>query len=154
MQRKKKNPSAQGEGLTGSVWFNQSAYRAVNQAVGRVTLIPLRPDRTRLDLLRQLCPPLLIEPQVIRHRFDYGAILLADTRFGSASKSLSYWLRRRCVVQDKFGPAVMGLVKFFKEVLIHEAERIAQEKMLAEGSLTTESDRVKSKFHGHDLLLL
>lgn len=39
--------------LTGTQWYSQQASRAVNQAIGRV----------------------------IRHRFDYGAILLLDTRF-------------------------------------------------------------------------
>lgn len=46
--------------LTGSQWYNQQASRAVNQAIGRV----------------------------IRHRFDYGAILLLDTRLVSMSMVL------------------------------------------------------------------
>ncbi|KAI9221711.1 helicase C-terminal domain-containing protein [Blastocladiella britannica] len=53
--------------LTGSDWYTQQAARAVNQAVGRV----------------------------IRHRYDYGAILLLDDRFGGGSirNQLSKWLR-------------------------------------------------------------
>eukprot|EP00959_Pyramimonas_sp_CCMP1952_P429331 8991745-Pyramimonas_sp.AAC.1 len=43
--------------LTGDQWYVQSAMRAVNQAVGRV----------------------------IRHRNDYGAIILADERFSAQS---------------------------------------------------------------------
>lgn len=38
--------------LTGDEWYNQQASRAVNQAVGRV----------------------------IRHRYDYGAIIFCDER--------------------------------------------------------------------------
>lgn len=41
------------QALTGEEWYNQQATRAVNQAVGRV----------------------------IRHRHDYGAIILCDERF-------------------------------------------------------------------------
>ena len=41
--------------LSGRDWYQQQAYRAVNQAVGRV----------------------------IRHRMDYGAIILCDERWGS-----------------------------------------------------------------------
>ena len=41
------------EGLAGEAWYVQQASRAVNQAMGRV----------------------------IRHRGDYGAIILADERF-------------------------------------------------------------------------
>ena len=39
--------------LTGEAWYSQQASRAVNQAIGRV----------------------------IRHRHDYGAIILCDDRF-------------------------------------------------------------------------
>ncbi len=39
-----------GPALSGEQWYMQSAMRAVNQAMGRV----------------------------IRHRYDYGAIILAD----------------------------------------------------------------------------
>jgi regulator of telomere elongation helicase 1 len=41
--------------LTGREWYRQQASRAVNQAIGRV----------------------------IRHRQDFGAILLCDTRYSS-----------------------------------------------------------------------
>lgn len=43
--------------LSGDEWYNQQASRAVNQAIGRV----------------------------IRHRADYGAILLFDDRYGPHS---------------------------------------------------------------------
>ena len=52
--------------LSGSEWYNQQAHRAVNQAIGRV----------------------------IRHRHDYGSILLLDHRFATQSNKdgLSKWL--------------------------------------------------------------
>ena len=53
---KRAAPGAGGpspEGLAGEAWYVQQASRAVNQAMGRV----------------------------IRHRGDYGAIILADERF-------------------------------------------------------------------------
>lgn len=53
--------------LTGEEWYVQQASRAVNQAVGRV----------------------------IRHRNDYGAIILCDERFGQSGpqSQMSLWLR-------------------------------------------------------------
>lgn len=41
-----------GQGLTGEEWYSQQTLRAINQAIGRV----------------------------IRHRHDYGAIILCDER--------------------------------------------------------------------------
>lgn len=55
-RRPAKGPaSSQGSllGISGEAWYMQQAARSVNQAVGRV----------------------------IRHRYDYGAILLCDERF-------------------------------------------------------------------------
>jgi Fanconi anemia group J protein len=53
-QKKAYNNAATSRGLlTGDQWYTQQAFRALNQAVGRC----------------------------IRHRFDYGAILLVDERF-------------------------------------------------------------------------
>lgn len=58
----------EGKGvLRGSEWYNQQSARAVNQAIGRV----------------------------IRHQHDYGAIILADSRFADPRVHglLSKWLR-------------------------------------------------------------
>ena len=61
--------------LTGNEWYKQQASRAVNQAVGRV----------------------------IRHRNDYGAIILCDERFGYSSNrnQISAWLRPHIKVFDR-----------------------------------------------------
>ena len=52
--------------LSGAEWYNQQAHRAVNQAIGRV----------------------------IRHRHDYGSVLLLDHRFAEVRNKdgLSKWL--------------------------------------------------------------
>jgi regulator of telomere elongation helicase 1 len=52
-QAKQREGAKSGTVLTGSEWYKQQAGRAVNQAIGRV----------------------------IRHRHDYGAIILADERY-------------------------------------------------------------------------
>lgn len=63
--------------LTGNQWYIQQASRAVNQAVGRV----------------------------IRHRHDYGAIILLDERFGlqQQQKCLSKWLQPYCFTCRSYG---------------------------------------------------
>lgn len=79
--------------LTGNEWYKQQASRAVNQAVGRV----------------------------IRHRNDYGAILLCDERFSYAQNrnQLSSWLRPHTKVYKKFGEVSLGLTRFFKYARTH-----------------------------------
>jgi regulator of telomere elongation helicase 1 len=73
--------------LTGNEWYAQSAWRAVNQAIGRV----------------------------IRHRNDYGAILFLDERFvGSASTHLSKWLRPHVHTMRTPGPMFQAVAKFFQ----------------------------------------
>lgn len=75
--------------LTGEEWYVQQASRAVNQAVGRV----------------------------IRHREDYGAIILCDERFaqGSAQNQMSLWLRPHIKCYSKFGDATFSLTRFFRD---------------------------------------
>ncbi|XP_056017158.1 regulator of telomere elongation helicase 1-like isoform X2 [Ostrea edulis] len=74
--------------LSGQEWYRQQASRAVNQAVGRV----------------------------IRHRKDYGAILLCDERFaGEASvRQLPVWVRPHVNKYDVFGRALRDMIVFFK----------------------------------------
>lgn len=72
--------------LSGADWYTQSAWRAVNQAIGRV----------------------------IRHRNDYGAIIFADERFvSSANTQLSKWLRPHVATIRQPGAAFQGMTKFF-----------------------------------------
>ncbi|KAL0841701.1 hypothetical protein ABMA28_013973 [Loxostege sticticalis] len=74
--------------LSGDEWYSLEATRAVNQAIGRV----------------------------IRHKNDYGAILLCDGRFNSPKLKgqLSAWLRDHINVSNKFGETVSEICRFFK----------------------------------------
>lgn len=75
--------------ISGDEWYRQSAWRAVNQAVGRV----------------------------IRHRLDFGAIILADERFTrEAEKHLSKWLRPKVKPFDQFGKFQLELSSFFRHL--------------------------------------
>ena len=76
----------QSKTLSGSEWYNLEAFRAINQSVGRV----------------------------IRHKDDFGAVLLLDKRFSfdaNASK-LSSWLPKPQKLND-FKACVKNLEEFF-----------------------------------------
>lgn len=78
----------------GSKWYRQEAARAVNQTIGRV----------------------------VRHRKDYGAILLLDERYrsyvgtGSSTGDLPTWVQSQVKVYPQFGPAVKDLTDFFRNI--------------------------------------
>ena len=67
--------------ISGAEWYSNQAFCAVNQAVGRV----------------------------IRHKDDYGAILLLDERFMDADSKLSAWLRPAVLKPQSFGAALSSL---------------------------------------------
>eukprot|EP00731_Ephydatia_muelleri_P027259 Em0019g132a len=92
----------QKSSLSGRDWYNQQAYRAVNQAVGRI----------------------------IRHRMDYGAIILCDERFASRSSldQLSVWLRPHAKVYDRFGQLQRDLTQFFKSTELKFGVSVPQPK--------------------------
>ncbi|ENN80564.1 hypothetical protein YQE_03016, partial [Dendroctonus ponderosae] len=75
--------------LTGQTWYSLEASRAVNQAIGRV----------------------------IRHRHDYGAILLLDERFNGLQvrNQMSMWLRNHIKVVNKYGEVIRDLSQFFRK---------------------------------------
>ncbi|XP_064395441.1 regulator of telomere elongation helicase 1-like isoform X2 [Halichondria panicea] len=87
LQESLKRPAAVG--ISGEAWYKQQASRAVNQAVGRV----------------------------IRHRHDYGAIILCDERFAynSSINQLPQWIRPYVQTYDKFGLVQRDIRAFFKE---------------------------------------
>ncbi|XP_033607674.1 regulator of telomere elongation helicase 1 homolog isoform X3 [Cryptotermes secundus] len=73
--------------LTADEWYLLEATRAVNQAIGRV----------------------------IRHKDDYGAILLCDQRFQGLSfkAALSSWVRPHMKMHNSFGLMIRELKQFF-----------------------------------------
>uniref|UniRef100_A0A4W6E8K8 Regulator of telomere elongation helicase 1 n=1 Tax=Lates calcarifer TaxID=8187 RepID=A0A4W6E8K8_LATCA len=74
--------------LSGQEWYKQQAFRAVNQAIGRV----------------------------IRHKQDYGAIFLCDQRFknSDARAQLPSWVRPYVRLYDGFGNVVRDVSQFFR----------------------------------------
>lgn len=77
--------------LSGDDWYFLEATRAVNQAIGRV----------------------------IRHRNDYGAILLCDLRFNNQRQKsqLSSWIQGHLNNQKQhttFGPLIGDVSRFFR----------------------------------------
>ncbi|XP_064624303.1 regulator of telomere elongation helicase 1-like [Lineus longissimus] len=74
--------------LLGRDWYRQQASRAVNQAIGRV----------------------------IRHKDDYGAILLCDERFATSEskKQLPSWVQPHLKTISTFGLVMRDLMQFFK----------------------------------------
>lgn len=78
----------ENKGLYGTEWYVLQASRAVNQAIGRV----------------------------IRHKNDFGAILLCDNRFGEKriQSHLSKWIQGRIKSFTSFGPAMRELSSFFR----------------------------------------
>eukprot|EP00877_Chromochloris_zofingiensis_P002619 jgi/Chrzof1/12358/Cz06g31220.t1 len=106
-----------GKGCSGEQWYLQQATRAVNQAMGRV----------------------------IRHRYDYGAILLCDERFSSTNnqRQLSRWLRDYLVCHSNFGQAIGSLTKFFKDKVNFKAPEGHLSKATA-GSTAATAGRVSA----------
>ncbi|XP_058817488.1 regulator of telomere elongation helicase 1 homolog [Topomyia yanbarensis] len=80
----------ENEIISGDEWYSLEASRAVNQAIGRV----------------------------IRHKNDYGAILLCDNRFHNHRQKtqLSSWIQRHLNASQNpnFGPIIGELSRFFR----------------------------------------
>ncbi|XP_047221537.1 regulator of telomere elongation helicase 1 isoform X3 [Girardinichthys multiradiatus] len=74
--------------LSGQEWYKQQAFRAVNQAIGRV----------------------------IRHKDDYGAIFLCDQRFKNfdARAQLPSWVKPYVRRYEGFGNVVRDVSQFFR----------------------------------------
>ena len=77
---------------SGREWYEQEALRAVNQAIGRA----------------------------IRHRFDYGFVVLADSRFASYRnrEQLPKWLKSSVFVYDEESKLLSELSNFYRTALL------------------------------------
>jgi elongation factor P hydroxylase len=90
----------------GSDWYRLEAFRAINQAVGRV----------------------------IRHKDDFGSILFLDKRFGEETviKDLSDWVQVSAKTSDgiglKFNGHMDGLRKFFGSSVTDDLRQIKMRK--------------------------
>lgn len=82
---------ASGLGLcNGNVWYSQQAFRALNQAIGRC----------------------------IRHKNDFGAILLLDSRYvrdADRLNGISKWLRPNLEKHHHFTPMTESVKRFFAQ---------------------------------------
>ncbi|XP_038577509.1 regulator of telomere elongation helicase 1 isoform X2 [Micropterus salmoides] len=122
--RKKKVPGMTY--LSGQEWYRQQAFRAVNQAIGRV----------------------------IRHKEDYGAIFLCDQRFkGSDVRAqLPSWVRPYVRLYDGFGNMVRDASQFFR--VAQKLRPVVEKKAAAEScgtvwSSDTQSSRFTSSHSSH-----
>ncbi|XP_028309281.1 regulator of telomere elongation helicase 1 [Gouania willdenowi] len=90
--------------LSGQEWYRQQAFRAVNQAIGRV----------------------------IRHKEDFGAIFLCDQRFknSDARAHLPSWIRPYVRLSDSFGNVVRDVSQFFR--VAHKMRPVVEKKAATE----------------------
>lgn len=120
------NRTRENEMLTGSEWYGLDATRAVNQAIGRV----------------------------IRHKDDYGAILLCDSRFNDKRQrdQLSKWIQshlRQSESGGSFGKIIGEMSKFFKEAERTLPKPTAKPTSYAENSPNKAKDllaRINSRY--------
>ncbi|EPY32008.1 regulator of telomere elongation helicase 1 [Strigomonas culicis] len=96
-------PSVNGKPFTGEDWYRNEAFRAVNQCLGRV----------------------------IRHKDDYGALVLADERFRDSTTLLSSWIARETVVHSEFRLTYAMIAHFFQKYRPPVAEKHAPFVILA-----------------------
>ena len=108
--------------LSGNLWYTQQASRAVNQAIGRV----------------------------IRHKDDYGAILLCDERFGRNDnvQQLPIWLRSSVKICRTFGEANRGLLSFFKIIQNHPCFQASLDRAAAKQAARDEASASRSAAAG------
>jgi len=108
------------QGMTGSKWYSLEAFRATNQAIGRV----------------------------IRHSRDHGAIIFLDNRFAdkTAREALSRWLQPFFQTHKQIGTAIKGIASFFKtDSLIgkQRGEIIAEQTALINRGKGTKRQRIE-----------
>lgn len=92
---KKKCEGGRADLLSGGDWYSAQAFRAINQALGRC----------------------------IRHKNDWGAIILLEERFQNSKnvESLSKWVRGMLNVHHEFPEAMFDLASFVQRQQIRTA---------------------------------
>ncbi|GIY22403.1 fanconi anemia group J protein [Caerostris darwini] len=83
--------------MSGSEWYEIQAFRALNQALGRC----------------------------IRHRDDFGALLIVDERFQKNSRypdALSKWIRKEIVHFPSFSMALNSLCSFAEKTGLNTSD--------------------------------
>lgn len=100
--------------LNGHSWYETQAFRALNQALGRC----------------------------IRHRLDWGAILLLEQRFSNQNNvnQLSKWVRNRVVQHPNFTAGMRSLEEFIRVNQAKEAE--VEQEILQIRNVMKEDDRI------------
>ena len=118
--------------LSGSKWYSLEAFRATNQAIGRV----------------------------IRHSRDHGAVIFLDGRFGNNNTklNLSRWLQPLFMTYKLPGPAAQDLAKFFKSVASWEKReeqlwRRRRLRLLIAASKSKKRTHIEMKLEGVSSLL-
>ena len=98
----KRNGKSGVVSLSGDAWYQQQAARAVNQAIGRA----------------------------IRHRNDWGAVLLCDDRFNAAhtKKQLPHWVQPFVKSFSSFGEVQWNMTQFFRNRATIEAAKPPEAK--------------------------
>ncbi len=106
--------------LTGERWYEQQAFRALNQALGRC----------------------------IRHKHDYGTIILVDERFKSTPRQsgLSKWMRSNLHVFPDFSLCITTIDDFFKRLTRDPELNPRREK--AELDITKRKDAIQMLMGG------
>ena len=89
--------------ISGNEWYEIQAFRSLNQAIGRC----------------------------LRHRFDWGAILLIDSRYTYERNlaKISKWVRQKVQKFTKFEALLEGLGSFIANVESIDLRKLAEEKI-------------------------
>lgn len=113
----KKAHKANSDILSGGAWYSAQAFRAINQALGRC----------------------------IRHKNDWGAIILLEQRFESSKlcQGLSKWVRNQIGVYPEF-PFAMSSLKTFVEEQKRRTSALTRNSNSPMNGLPSSS---KPKFH-------
>ncbi|XP_062501218.1 Fanconi anemia group J protein homolog isoform X2 [Corticium candelabrum] len=105
--------------LRGALWYETQAFRALNQALGRC----------------------------LRHRSDWGALLMIDERFGHSEKyirGLSKWIRHQVQHFGVFDVALDSIKKFSFDRMSDSQGHNIDSSMIADTSVVSVMSPVKS----------